>query len=531
MTYRLAILTLLAAASVVATASATDASVTDGTVQPAADRPVTGGATTAATDRPITGGTIHGLTMPDGSLAYYAVPFAAPPVGDLRWKPAQPVVPWNGTRDATQPPPPCFQHDEGWNKTDAATGKEDCLYLSIRSPKHRAKERLPVFFWIHGGSNRAGDGFGYIKDSTITQRGVILVAVEYRLGPFGFLGLPELTAESPQHASGNYGLTDLIAALQWVRTNIATFGGDPSNVTIAGQSAGSMDVVELITSPLAKGLFKQAISESGVPGASRTAAQNETVGNALFGLMHIPSGPDGLKALRAAPAQDVLVAGDNLKTPPGIDDSLLWGQQIVDGWVEPLSTREVFAAHKQAPVPMIIGNNTREFPVDLPPDQQRNFIRQHYGARADDLLKLYGLEGSGTGNNDPVLGASSVQLITDLVFRCPSNWLAKQMSGANLKVWRYQFGLPDPTTPGPVAHSAELKYVFNQPPPNATFGTWPPVQQYWANFARTGNPNGPGLPRWPDMGKKLSYMAFTPSGPEVGENLRGPICDIIGGER
>ena len=227
----------------------------------------------------------------------------------------------------------------------------------------------------------------------------------------------------------------------------------------------------------------------------------------------------------------MLVAGDNLKTPPGIDISLLWGQQIVDGWVEPLPTREVFAAHDQAPVPMIIGNNTRELPVDFPPDQQRNYIRQHYGARAEDLLKLYGLEGSSTGNNDPVLGASSVQFITDLVFRCPSNWIAKQMLGADLKVWRYQFGLPDPGTTGPVAHSSELKYVFNQAPPNATFGTWPPVQQYWANFARTGNPNGPGLPRWPDMGKKLNYLAFTPSGPQVGENLRGAMCDIIGGER
>src|ERR1700722_10915829 len=193
----------------------------------------------SSADVSITGGTLRGLDMPDATTAFYAIPYAAPPVGNLRWKAAQPVVRWKGTRDATQPPPPCIQHDEGWNKADAAAGKEDCLYLSIRAPRHAANDRLPVFFWIHGGSNRAGDGYGYVSTTSMAQHGVILVAVEYRLGVFGFLGLPELTAESPQHASGDYALTDLIAALKWVHTNIAKFGGDPHNVTIGGQSAGS----------------------------------------------------------------------------------------------------------------------------------------------------------------------------------------------------------------------------------------------------------------------------------------------------
>jgi para-nitrobenzyl esterase len=480
----------------------------------------------SAADVPVTGGILHGLDMSDGTTAFYAVPYAASPVGSLRWKPAQPVVPWKGTRDATQPPPPCIQHDEGWNKADAAIGKEDCLYLSIRAPKHTAKDRLPVFFWIHGGSNRAGDGYGYVSTTTMAQHGVILVAVEYRLGVFGFLGLHELATESPHHASGDYALTDLLAALKWVHLNIARFGGDPHNVTIGGQSAGSSDVIQLTTSPLSAGLFQKAISESGVPPSSRTAAENEKVGSGLFELLQV----SGLEALRAARAAEVLAASDKLQTPPGVDSSLLWGQQILDGWVEPLPTRAVYATHKQAPVPMIVGNNTREFPVEFPPDQERDAIHKTFGSRADELVKLYGLDAAEAPAPDPILGSSSTQFITDLVFRCPASWVAQQMLAAGFKVWRYQFGLPRVGMTGPAEHSSELGYVFEAAPPNATITTWPPVQQYWLNFIRSGNPNGPGLPDWPDMGQAQSYMSFTPSGPEVGQNLRGPICEIIGGE-
>jgi para-nitrobenzyl esterase len=480
------------------------------------------------TDVQINDGALRGLAMPDGSSVFYAIPYAASPVGSLRWRPAQPVAPWQGTRDATHPPAPCIQHDEGWNKADAAIGKEDCLYLSIRTPRHGAKNRLPVYFWIHGGSNSAGDGYGYVSTTAMTQRGVLLVAIEYRLGVFGFLGLPALSAESPQHASGNYALTDMIAALKWVHANIARFGGDPGNVTIGGQSAGSWDVIQLTTSPLAAGLFQKAILESGAPAAPvRTAVENENVGSGLFELLHL----SGLEVLRAARADEVLAASDKLQTPPGIDRSLLWGQQIVDGWVEPLPIRTVYAAHKQAHVPMIIGNNTREFPVELPPDTQRHAIHTLAGARTDALLKLYGLDTAEAPKPDPILGSVSTQLITDMIFRCPANRVAQEMMSAGVKVWRYQFGLPVPGTTGPAEHSSELKYVFEAAPPNATVTTWPPVQQYWVNFIRTGNPNGPGLPDWPDMGTTKNYMSFTPSGPELGQNLRGAICDIIEGER
>jgi para-nitrobenzyl esterase len=483
-------------------------------------------AAAAAPEVRVTGGTVRGLDMPDGSTLFLSIPYAAPPVGDLRWKPAQPVVPWQGTRDATQPPSPCLQHDEGWNAADVAISKEDCLYLSIRSPQHTAQERLPVIFWIHGGSNRAGDGYGYPRDTTITQHGVVLVALEYRLGVFGFLGSPELTAESPQHASGNYALTDMIAALEWVKANIAEFGGDPANVTIAGQSAGGGDVLSLTLSPLARGLFKKAITESAALGPSRTAAENDKIGNDLLELMHLPSGKAGLEALRAAPAAAVLAAGEKLQPPRGVNPSLLWLQQIVDGWVEPLPARAVYARHEQAPVAMIIGDNTREFP-GTPPDQERAMLRDQYGAQAGELLKLYGLGESGPVKDDPVLGDPGTQFVTDLLFRCPARQLAREMLQAGQKVWRYQFGLPRPGTAGPVEHSAELDYVFKAAPAGATFETWPPVQEYWANFARTGDPNGPGLPGWPEMGTTLNYIAFLPTGPVVRQDLRGKVCKIL----
>jgi para-nitrobenzyl esterase len=473
----------------------------------------------------VTGGAVRGQEMPDGTSLFLGIPYAAPPVGDLRWKPAQPVVQWQGTRDATQLPAPCLQHDEGWNKKDVETSREDCLYLSIRSPKPQTAARFPVLFWIHGGSNRAGSGFGYARDTTLAQRGVILVALEYRLGVFGFLGSPELTAESTQHASGNYALTDQIAALKWVQADIAKFGGDPGNVTIAGQSAGSADVLLLMASPLTKGLFTKAINESGVPGPSRTAAENEKIGSNLLELMHLPRGNKGLEALRASPAQAVLSTSDKLEPPPGTSPDMIWMSQIVDGWVETLPMRDIYAHNRQAHVPMIIGNNTREINPGLSPDEERAMVRKTLGPRADDLLELYG--GADSAYGDPVLGGVGTQFLTDLAFRCPANQVAKQMLSAGVKIWRYQFGFPRTGTTGPVEHSAELDYVFNAAPPDATFKTWPPVQQYWANFARTGNPNGSGLPNWPDMGQALSYMSFLPSGPEVDKGLRSAACSLF----
>jgi para-nitrobenzyl esterase len=483
-----------------------------------------------ATERVVTGGTLEGQELPDGSTIFYAIPYAAPPVGELRWKPPQPVVPWSGIRDATRPPAPCIQHNEGWNSKDALAGKEDCLYLSVHAPKHEPTAHLPVFFWIHGGSNLAGSGYGY-ADSAIYRRGVVVVALEYRLGVFGFVGSSELTAESPQHTSGNYAILDQIAALEWVKSNIATFGGDPGNVTIAGQSAGAFDVGMLLLSPLARGLFHKAVMESGTPGLSlppRSLAENEAIGAQLAALMNVPKGTDALAALRATPATSLITAGDKLVPPGRLDPRVIWGQAIVDGRVLSRSPPEILAAGDQAHVPLIIGNNTREFALD-DPNAARAVIKRVFGTNAGRLSAAYGLSGTDSPADSPVLGQVGTQVITDLIFRCPANEFATFQHDAAEPVWRYQFGVAAPDAHGIVAHNAELKYVFDAPPPRATLGIWPPVQRYWTNFAKTGNPNGAGLPNWPDTGRQAKYIELTPQGARVGTHLRGAICKLMRG--
>src|SRR4051794_34778692 len=212
---------------------------------------------------PVGGGTIRGSAW-NGSFLFRGIPFAAPPVDVLRWKPPQPVIAWKGVRDATAQPASCVQNDQGWNYSDYAIGKEDCLTLDVRTPSMTGK--LPVLVWIHGGSNRAGGPNDIVLSDVGNQ--VVIVGVRYRLGIFGFLSHPALTAE--QGASGNYGIMDQIAALRWVHDNIARFGGDPGNVTIAGESAGAQDVSLLLAAPEANGLFGKAIMESGTPGFGMT---------------------------------------------------------------------------------------------------------------------------------------------------------------------------------------------------------------------------------------------------------------------
>lgn len=480
-----------------------------------------------AADVAVTGGIVRGEDLADGSIVFRGIPYAAPPVGDLRWKPPQSVIAWPGVRDATKAAAPCIQHDEGWNSALVPVSKEDCLYLSIHAPKPEAGKKYPVFFWIHGGSNRAGAGYGD-ADSTMYRRGVVLVSIEYRLGVFGFLSSPELTAESPNHTSSNYAVLDMIAALKWVRDNIAKVGGDPDNVTIGGQSAGSYDVGTLLLSPLARGLFTKAVMESGPAGIGlppRTSAENEKLGVDLAGLV----GVHGLQELRAASASAVLAAGEKLVPPGKFGSGAIWGQQIIDGYVLRAGPLDILAKGEQAHVPLIIGDVTREFPFDGPPDTVLPTLSAFFGDNLDQAKALYGIQGNTFPPDDPVLGNVGTQVLADAIMRCPANKLAQFQMAAGQKVWRYQFGVPRARLPWPPAHNAELSYVFEAAPPGATFGTWPPVQQYWANFFRSGDPNGAGLPQWPEMNGDKAYMAFTPQGPMLGKDLRGSICRLLNG--
>lgn len=226
----------------------------------------------------VTGGNLRGRLLEDGAGAVFkGIPFARPPVGDFRWREPMPVVPWPGTRDAWESGPPAVQPPLGWNDKAAAASREDCLYLDVWTPSGPSTARNPVMVWIHGGANVAGaGGFDPLYDGrALISHDVVLVVVEYRLGILGFFAHPELTRESTHHASGNYATLDQIAALRWVRDNIARFGGDPENVTIFGQSAGATDVLALMASPLSKGLFHRAIAESGAPSPTSTLALGE----------------------------------------------------------------------------------------------------------------------------------------------------------------------------------------------------------------------------------------------------------------
>src|SRR5690242_16919342 len=296
-------------------------------------------------------GQLRGAAAGSGAV-FKGIPFAAAPVGDLRWREPAPAKAWTGVLDGTKFSARCIQ-----NGQDVS---EDCLYLNVWTPEWPAKSRRPVMVWIHGGGNFAGSGSEANFDGeALARRGVILVTANYRLGVFGFFAHPELTAESPHHASGNYGLLDQIAALKWVRDNIARFGGDPRNVTIFGESAGSLDINVLMTSPLAKGLYTRLIGESGPVVAPPSLAEGEKKGRSVASGLKA----DSLKALRAIPAQDLQKA-----TAQGLQFLGPLLGVVVDGWVLPRAPFQVFQAGQEPRVDLLLGSNAREltrpfFPV------------------------------------------------------------------------------------------------------------------------------------------------------------------------
>jgi para-nitrobenzyl esterase len=472
----------------------------------------------------VTGGSIRGRLLPeDRGAVYRGVPFAQPPVRELRWREPMPVVPWQGVRDADQPGAPAEQPSQGWNEKAAAASSEDCLYLDVWTPK-AAPDRLPVMVWIHGGANVAGaGGFDPLYDGrALISHGVILVVVEYRLGVFGFLAHPALSRESPHHASGNYGILDQVAALQWVRDNIAKFGGDPGNVTVFGQSAGAMDILALMATPLSAGLFHRAIAESGplqrtTPGLAEAEQAGATATAAL--------GAQDLGFLRSVPARDLMNALHGVSA------------FTVDGWVFPEAPFDAWKAGREHAVPLIVGSNAVEFAFGGSPDELTKSIREFFGDLAPKALSLYGLDGGGKpAAADPLYGNAADQWGSDL-FRCLPAILGEWHAASGRSSWEYEFDRAIAPNPR-VAHSAELPFVFgNQMEAGNKWGEFQEadhalsakIQGYWTNFAKTGNPNGPGLPVWgrhDAAGRK--YIAFATNADVVTrENERGPICDLF----
>jgi para-nitrobenzyl esterase len=456
------------------------------------------------------GETLEGVSVGETLAVFKGVPFAAPPVGDLRWRPPTRHQPGSGIRRADEFSASCAQNNrlQGFFRNIAATfgaadkisataptSSEDCLYLNVWTPNLSARQPpLPVMVWIHGGSNTNGEGSSPTYDgSALAKKGVVVVTINYRLGVFGFMAHPALTAESPSHSSGNYGLLDQIEALKWVRRNIGAFGGDSDRVTVFGESAGSTDIMHLMASPLAKGLFQRAIAESGAPmGAMSPLTQAQLGGVAVFNELAADS-PDPLQVLRAASTQFVLAAGERVMSS---------GQSmgpIVDGWVIPDLTARVFDAGKEQPVPLLVGTNALEMSV--------------LSSRAAH-------------------DARSLEAVTDLYFTCPTRIAARAVSKTGAPVFLYQFTrvLPGGEKLG-AFHSLEIQYVFGNPMPwlsreavddrlSAT------MMDYWVRFAATGDPNGAGAPQWPRYGASDEYMELGTT-VRAGRALKKDVCDAI----
>jgi para-nitrobenzyl esterase len=477
-------------------------------------------------------GEIKGIQRRGSGAEFLGIPYAEPPIGDLRWRPPVPAKPWTGVRDASTFGAPCSQPDLGdWNRHDAQTGKEDCLFLNVIVPQWPVSKPLPVMFWIHGGANEGGTASSALyKDGTLASHGVILVTVNYRLGIFGFLAHPELTAESGH--SGNYGLMDQILALRWVHDNIAKFGGDVNNITVFGQSAGSIDTSLLMTSPLARDMFQKAIGESG---AAFTAplldlADAEHTGTSLAQIFQARPGNGQIKFMRTVPAEELLSTLARTPSHPRVGPD-------IDGYVIPAQPAAVFASGKEAHIPLLYGTTTREFGSKQTPDQLRPIISFAAGSFGDKALSAYGLANGASGTTDPKYGTAADQWSADMAFRCPAVTQAAWHVAADNPTWQYEFNhaIPGQEAQGAV-HSADLPYVFGYFPKWGNIaGKFTEVdtkiadlmETYWTNFAKTGNPNGGGLPNWPQQGTSGTYLQFQQDGTvQTATGLRTAQCSI-----
>jgi para-nitrobenzyl esterase len=455
----------------------------------------------------VEGGAISGVKSATSDvIAFMGIPFAAPPVGKLRWRAPQPVHPWTGIKKCTdfgpspmQAKPAPFMVYTSEFLIPEQPISEDCLYLNVWSKAKRGAKK-PVFVWIYGGGFSSGGTAVPIYDGeAMAKKGIIFVSVNYRVGVFGFLAHPELTKESPDHASGNYGLLDQVAALKWMKKNIAAFGGDPCNVTIGGQSAGSMSVNCLVASPLANGLFNKAIAESGSLMTTNPLLQSnrleaaEQQGVKLAAALHASS----LNELRNIPAADLMKA-------PGRYSP------IVDGYVLPKSIVEIFAAGKENKVALLIGWNADEaFVADFKKkDAFEQQVKQQYGADSENFLKYY------PASTDEEAMRSQIKLSRDMIFAISGYKWASIQSGKSKPVYVYYFARKVPATADYVKygafHTAEVAYVtnnlkfLNRPFEPADHKLADEMSSYWVNFIASGNPNGAGLPSWPKFDKQRS---------------------------
>ena len=474
----------------------------------------------------VTGGQIQGAVSDDNPdvIAFKGIPFAAPPVGDLRWRPPEPVVIWNGLRDATEPGTICMQGgSEGQS--------EDCLFLNVWAPRESMEPR-PVMVWIHGGGFVSGSGSDALTDGTrLAARGVVVVTLNYRLGAFGFLAHPALSAESVRDASGNYGLLDMAAALEWVRDNAATFGGDQDRVTIFGESAGAGAVMSVMLMPQSEGLFHRAIAESSFingwdrrlresfGGSPSVESQGVAVGEAMGA-----TGDDALSTMRAATAAEVFAAVNTAGFA-----GLGWAPNV-DGWVFPDDPVLMYANGQQHQVPLISGINGNEGSLMAGIVGQVDdvaafeaYVQTTYPSVAEQALAHYAV------SSPEEVKPGVDHLLHDMWFAGPLRTLATSHV-QTAPVWQYHFTLVPPTQMGANLgshHAADIMYVFGNlidpssvpegtPPSPLNVGDWTEADRrvsaammdYWTQFATTGNPNRDGLTEWPEFDEADQYLMF-----------------------
>ena len=479
----------------------------------------------------------HFGAAPD-EVMFLGIPFAAPPTGERRWKPPQPVEKWPGIRRANSYGAACPQQvPAGW--MEAYTKEmnqtfepyytyhtdEDCLYLNVwttNMPGDRPAERLPVMVWIHGGGSMGASHF-WPMGPTLVRKGVVLVSMNYRLGALGFLAHPALTAESPHHASGNYGILDQIAALQWIQRNIAKFGGDPANVTIFGESSGGMMVCFLMSSPLARGLFQRAILESlgcadtispelktptYYEGGVGTAEEN---GLRMTRDLGIPDGPNALKELRSKAPKELMDVSDG-------DSAVNFDSESdIDNWVLTEQPATTFAQGRQAKVPVIVGSNSDEGTTMVeetlhgPPTlaNYKAFLKNEFLDYADEMFRM------NPAATDADVRAAFIAFDTDYEFGNSVHVIATDTARAGPKAWFYYFTYPGKGKYIDVGafHGVEVKFLTGWFRPS----WWgePDAEDkklidlmtgYWTQFAKTGDPNGPSLPRWPVYDPKAEMV-------------------------
>jgi para-nitrobenzyl esterase len=458
-------------------------------------------------------GTLAGVHGSDPTvMVYRGVPYAAPPVGDLRWRPPQKADSWEGVRQAEEFAPGCIQHlarsRPPWTEEFMHQGSvsEDCLYLNVWTAANSAAAERPVLVYIHGGGFSEGSGSVAVYDGEeLAKKGLVVVTINYRLGALGFLAHPELTAESPNNASGNYGLLDQVAALRWVKQNIAAFGGDPNNVTIAGQSAGAMSVYLLTASPLAAGLFHRAIIESGPGGlASFGLSSTRTLAGPLPEAENAGTraaaawGAASLRELRALPA-DSLAASPAAASPP-----IRFGP-VIDGYFLPADVDTIYARGQQNDVPLLTGFNADEASASpgygkATAEQFRKTAQERYGESADAFLALY------PADTDEEAGNAQKTSQRDVAAVALQRLAAKRQRTTRADAYLYYFerGIPWPEHPEFGAfHTGEVPYVFNnlkvldRPWQAVDRELADAVSSYWVNFASRGDPNGDALTVWP----------------------------------